>query len=244
MDAVIIAFASGKGGTGKSTAAVHVGGALAALGKRVLLIEVDSALRSVDLIAGMSGQAVYDAGDIFAGRADAERAMVQSPWQENLFVIAAPYEGGSLSGPALAALCDAVRDSFDYILLDVAPGVGAALEAAAPLCHRMVLVLTPDAVSLRDGHLLADRLTGGDIEPCLLLNRVNAELILREDELPDLDEAIDTVGVQLLGVVPESAGIQRAAAAGGALTAKSREQAVFEAVAKRILGEEVPLIIR
>lgn len=244
MDAVIIAFVSGKGGTGKSTAAVHVGAALAELSRRVLLVEVDSALRSVDLIAGLAGQAVYDAGDVFAGRAGPGKAMVQSPAAEGLFLIPAPYEGGILTGRSLRLLCQQVKGDFDFILLDVAPGLGDAFKAAAENAARAVLVLTPDPISLRDGRLVADRMAESDIQLHLLLNRVDTELILREDALPDLDEAIDTVGAQLLGVVPESAAIQRAAAAGTALPLKSREHQVFDAVAKRLLGEEVPLIMR
>lgn len=244
MDAVIIALVSGKGGTGKSTVAVHLGAALAGMGRRVLLVEVDSALRSVDLIAGLSGQAVYDAGDVFAGRAGPDKAMVQSPAAEGLFLIPAPYEGGILTGRALRLLCQQVKEGFDLILLDVAPGLNDAFKAAAENAHRAILVLTADPVCLRDGHLAADRLAALDIPLRLLLNRVDAEFILREDALPDLDEAIDTVGAQLLGVVPESAAIQRAAASGAPLPPKSRERQVFDAVAKRLLGEEVPLIVR
>lgn len=243
MDAVIIAFASGKGGTGKTTAAVHVGGALAALGKKVLLIEVDNALRSVDLIAGFSDAAVYDAGDVFAGRADAEKAIVPSPVYEGLSLITAPYEGGRMTAGGLGRLCAQMQPRFDYILLDVAPGLADAFEAAASLAHRVLLVLTPDPVALRDGRLLADKFAD-DTQLRLLLNRVDADFILKEDSLPDLDEAIDTVGAQLLGVIPESAAIHRASVSGGALPARSRESNVFDAVAKRLLGEEAPLIVR
>ena len=60
MGARVIMVASGKGGTGKSTVAVMTGAALGARGRRVLLVELDSALRSVDYIAGVYGKTVYD----------------------------------------------------------------------------------------------------------------------------------------------------------------------------------------
>ena len=60
MAAQIIMVASGKGGTGKSTVSVLLGSRLAAAGKKVLLIELDSGLRSVDIIAGAAGRTVYD----------------------------------------------------------------------------------------------------------------------------------------------------------------------------------------
>ena len=79
MNAQTIMVCSGKGGTGKSTIAVLVGAHLAALNKKVLLIELDSGLRSVDIIAGVYGKTVYDIEDVLCGRCDGEKAVVQSP---------------------------------------------------------------------------------------------------------------------------------------------------------------------
>ena len=47
MNAQTIMICSGKGGTGKSTVSVLLGAQLGAWGRRVLLIELDSGLRSV-----------------------------------------------------------------------------------------------------------------------------------------------------------------------------------------------------
>ena len=56
MKAKVIMIASGKGGTGKSTVSVLLGGWLGARKKKVLLIELDSGLRSVDIISGVYGK--------------------------------------------------------------------------------------------------------------------------------------------------------------------------------------------
>ena len=60
MNAQTVMICSGKGGTGKSTVAVLLGAQLAARGKKVLLIELDYGLRSVDVISGVYGKTVYD----------------------------------------------------------------------------------------------------------------------------------------------------------------------------------------
>ena len=53
LSAKVIMIASGKGGTGKSTVSVMLGGRLGAHGKKVLRIELDSGLRSVEIISGV-----------------------------------------------------------------------------------------------------------------------------------------------------------------------------------------------
>ena len=64
MNAQCIMVCSGKGGTGKSTVSVLLGACLARLGRKTLLVELDSGLRSVDIIAGVYGRTVYDIEDV------------------------------------------------------------------------------------------------------------------------------------------------------------------------------------
>lgn len=245
MDALVIAFVSGKGGTGKSTTSVLVGGALAALGKSVLLVELDSGLRSVDVIAGVSGQTVFDIEDVLSGRCEPNRAIVQSSVYNGLSVISAPYAGGVITTKGLRVLCNKMRSHFDYILIDTAAGLGAPYQAAVAVANRVVLVLTPDPVALRDGRLITDELdTPGDGAVRLILNRVNPAQISAEGILRDLDEAIDIVGARLLGVIPESPAILKAAVTGTPLPANKLEKKVYDAIAYRITGHDVPLLMR
>lgn len=73
MNAQCIMVCSGKGGTGKSTVSVLLGACLARLSRKVLLIELDSGLRSVDIIAGVYGRTVYDIEDVLCGRCEGAR---------------------------------------------------------------------------------------------------------------------------------------------------------------------------
>lgn len=245
MDAIIIAFASGKGGTGKSAVSVLVGGALAAQGKKVVLIELSHGLRSVDIMAGVSELAVFDLADVLGGHTPPAKAMVASPLYEGLSVMPSAHSGaGVVALDNLRALCSRLRPHFDYILLDVATGFGDEFRLACGVAHRMVMVQTPDPVALRDGRALADQVDAGQTQLRLVLNRVEPKRVLADGLLEDLDEAIDTMGVQLLGVVPESPVLQKAVLGGTALPPKSREAEVFAAIARRILGEDVPLLVR
>lgn len=242
MDAVIIALAAGKGGTGATTAATFLGAALAGLGRQVALVELSDGQRSVDIIAGVSGQTVFDLDDVLSGRSAPGKALAQSPHASGLHVISAPYAGGVIETERVRLLCTRLRPHFDYVLLDTKAGLGPAFEAARLACHRMVLLATPDPVSLRDTRLLADRFARKDAQMRLILGRVDRARVQQDAQLDDLDEAIDLVGVQLLGVIPESAAIARCASAGLSLKKNSEEEKVFSAIARRIAGEDAPLV--
>ena len=58
-----------------------------------------------------------------------------------------------------------------------------------------------------------------------------------------MDEVIDGVGSQLIGVVPEDGGVQLAAAAGMPVGCESGMVKVCGAIVRRMAGEYVPLLV-
>lgn len=240
----MLMVASGKGGTGKSTLSVYLGARLAAQGKRVLLVELDSGLRSVDIIAGVCGRTVYDIEDIFSGRCDPDKAVVESPLFPGLSVISAPYSGGEIRPQALRVLANRMSSCFDYLLLDTAAGLGDAFKAACAAATMGLVVITPDPVTMRDGRIVADELFAAGLPSVrLIINKVMVGTFAR-NPVRDLDECIDTVGAQLIGVVPYSEELAAAAAAGTAPNPRLTAFAAVDHIARRILGEEVPLAVR
>lgn len=74
-----IVITSGKGGTGKTSITGGVASCLAALGHRVLCIDMDIGLRNLDLTLGLSDRALMDFTDVLCGRCTLERAAVPTP---------------------------------------------------------------------------------------------------------------------------------------------------------------------
>ena len=229
MNAQCIMVCSGKGGTGKSTVSVLLGACLARLGRKTLLVELDSGLRSVDIIAGVYGRTVYDIEDVLCGRCEGAKAVVPSPLYPGLSVISAPYEGGAVEAAPLGRLLTAMRPYFDFILLDTAAGMGAPFTAASTVADKALLVLTPDPVALPQSAVR------------LVMNRVRRESFGKNAAVADLDECIDTVGVQLLAVIPESRVLQLAGANGTVPPAADPAVVAGQAMAKRLCGQRVPL---
>ena len=243
MAVKIIMVASGKGGTGKSTVSVFLGSAFAESGKRVLLVELDSGLRSIDIIAGVCGKTIYDIQDVLSGNCDPNKAIVQSSLYQNLWLISAPYEGGCITEDALRVFCDKMRTHFDIIILDTAAGLGAPLQSAQKVCTQALLVITPDPVTIRDGRIVTDYLfNNGTKDLRLIINKVKTEKH-NKNAVKNLDECIDTVCAQLIGVIPESLELQVAAANGERLGSNCQVNKIFQNISTRINGGDIPLEI-
>lgn len=233
----IIAVVSGKGGTGKSTAAAALSCALAELGRRVIAVDADADLRNLDLCLGLSDAAVWDYGDVLEGRTTADAARIPSPQYPGLSLLAAPLE--PVEG--LPALLDSLRSACDYCIVDHAGGIRSCLHEAAA-ADRALVVSGTDACSHRDASRLAQLLREqGMADVRLLVNRVSRSYL--RSSRSTLDDTIDRVGLRLIGYVPEDRRVALSLAAGVPLLTQARSPAAaaFRRIAKRIDGQKVPV---
>ena len=129
---------------------------------------------------------------------------------------------------------------FDYVLIDSPAGLGTGSRLAACGADRAVVVTVSDPSSLRDAQRVVaelDRLeTIG-----LVVNRVRPRLLRQMGQT--IDDAMDTAGLPLLGLVPEDSRVQLAAAAGrpvAQLTDRGAARA-YANIARRLDGQQVPL---
>lgn len=91
---------------------------------------------------------------------------------------------------------------------------------------------------------MADRvLSGGRPQSAvrLVMNRVTRESFGKRAAVFDLDECIDTVGAQLLAVIPESRVLQLAGAQGTVPPPSDPAVVAGQAMARRLCGQRVPL---
>ena len=234
----VILVASGKGGTGKSTTTAALACALAELGRRVVCIDADAELRNLDLCLGLSDSAVMDYGDVLAGRCSLTDAMTSSREFSTLFLLAAPIEP-----PAEGAevLLPALKKDFDYCLLDCPGGLTTAAQWA-PMADLALVVAATDPCSQRDAARAAQVLSEhGLTRARLIINRVSRRFL--RSTAATLDDTIDSVGLQLIGYVPEDQNVSLALAQGKPLLTLSIRgaAAAFRRIAKRLDGQSVPL---
>ena len=145
-----IVITSGKGGTGKTSITGGVASCLAALGHRVLCIDMDIGLRNLDLTLGLSDRALMDFTDVLCGRCTLERAAVPHPVIQGLFLLTAPVTlpEAPLSEAAMKELIHRAREGYDYILMDSPAGLGEGFRLACCAADRAVVVSTTDEANV------------------------------------------------------------------------------------------------
>ncbi len=154
----VIVVASGKGGTGKTTAVGAISSCLGALGHTTLCIDCDMGLRNLDLTLGMSDFTVSDLSHVLGGSAALDEVAAPHPEIENLWFLSAPAVPFSGNYGDMKALTDEARERFDFCMLDAPAGLGSGFSLAAAGADMAVIVTTGDLSSLRDGQAAAAKL--------------------------------------------------------------------------------------
>lgn len=232
---------SGKGGVGKSTLTVGLARALCRRGKKVLLIDGDIGLRSLDLLLQVGVQAVFSWLDVCENRCDAESAVLKGDANTPALLTAPASLPADFTAERFKGLLAQYENKYDFIFIDAPAGLGGMAAIAAPACERTFVVAVPDAVSIRAAGTAAnDVLTNGGKENLrLLINRFDKKEMQKSRDL-DVDDIIERTSVRLLGILPEDKSL-RQMAAGAPMSRKARD--AFLRVADRICGREVPLKI-
>lgn len=239
-----IMITSGKGGTGKTTLTAGVSSCLAAIGHRVLCVDMDIGLRNLDISLGMSDCVVMDFSDVVEGRCSLERAAAPHPVIEGLYLLTAPMHlpAGRITPAQITEFLAQAKQAYDYVLIDSPAGIGSGFQLALAGADRVIVVTTNDPSALRDAQRTVTEVSQSQSNIHLVMNRIQPKLMKRLHTT--IDDAMDTAGLPLLGVVPEDPQVSLALGAGKPLVLASRKDAAVAClnIARRIDGERIPLM--
>jgi septum site-determining protein MinD len=252
--AEIIVVTSGKGGVGKTTTSASIACGLARRGKRVVVIDFDIGLRNLDLIMGCERRVVYDFVNVIQGDCSLKQALIKDKRIETLYVLAASQtrDKEALTSEGVQRVLDELaNDGFEYIICDSPAGIEKGAHLAMYFADRAVVVVNPEISSVRDSDrilgLLASKTSraekgNGGVKEHLLLTRYNPRRVA-SGEMLSVDDVQEILGLDVIGVVPESPDVLSASNAGLPVILNDDSDAshAYEDAVARLLGETVPL---
>ncbi len=241
----VIVITSGKGGVGKTTTSANVGTGLAVLGKKTVLIDTDIGLRNLDVVMGLENRIVYNLVDVVEGNCRMKQALIRDKRYPNLYLLpsAQTRDKSAVSPEQMKKLVDDLRDEFDYILLDCPAGIERGFQNAIAGAERALVVTTPEVSAIRDGDRSIGLLEAADMGMIdLIVNRIRMDMVRRGDMM-SMDDVMDILAVNVIGVVPDDESIVISTNQGEPLVGMgSMAGQAYLNICRRLMGDEIPFL--
>lgn len=242
----VIVITSGKGGVGKTTTTANLGTGFALLGKKVVLVDADIGLRNLDVVMGLENRIVYDLVDVVEGNCRLKQALIRDKRYESLYLLPAAQtrDKNAVNPEQMQELCSELVQEFDYVIIDCPAGIEQGFKNAIAGASQAIIVTTPEVSAVRD----ADRIIGlleseGKHDPKLIINRIRPSMVKKGDMM-DIDDIIDILAIDLLGIIPEDEYIIISTNRGEPAVANpvSAASTAYKNIVRRLTGENVPFM--
>ena len=244
---ISIVVTSGKGGVGKTTTSANISTALAAEGKKVVVVDGDTGLRNLDVLMGLENRIVYTIIDVIEGRCRTKQALIKDKRFPNLCLLptAQVKDKDDISTQQMLKLVAELKEEFDYVVIDCPAGIEQGFKNAIAGANRAIVVTTAEISSIRDADSIIGLLEASEINnPELVINRIRPNMV-RKGEMMDVDDIVDLLSIDLIGVVPDDEYIITQTNKGEPViqNKKAPSGKAYIEIAKRVLGEKIEITI-
>jgi len=240
-----IVVTSGKGGVGKTTSSANLGTALALHGKKVCMVDTDIGLRNLDVVMGLENRIIYDLIDVAQGRCRLPQALVKDKRFDELYMLPAAQtkDKHDITPEQVKDIVLELKKDFDFVIIDCPAGIEQGFRNAVAGADRAIVVTTPENAAVRDADRIIGLLEQAQIPARLIINRIRPNMMKSGDML-DIDEICSVLAIDLLGIVPDDEKVIKAANSGEptVMDPSSRAAIAYRNIARRILGDKVPLM--
>jgi len=240
-----IVITSGKGGVGKTTSTANIGTALALMDKKVCLIDTDIGLRNLDVVMGLENRIIFDIVDVIEERCKLSQALIKDKRFDTLSLLPAAQTSDktSVTEEGMIKIIAELKQEYDYIIIDCPAGIEQGFQSAVAGADKAVVVTTPEQSSVRDADRIIGLLENENMErPRLVINRIRNNMMKSGDML-DIDDIVQLLSIDLIGIVLDDDQVISASNHGKPVVVhpNSKASIAYRNIARRILGETVPL---
>jgi septum site-determining protein MinD len=212
----------------------------------VVCIDGDIGLRNLDVVLGLENRIVYDIVDVIEGRCRLKQAMIRDKRLPDLHLIPAAQtrDKNAVSPSDMVRLCDDLREEADWILIDCPAGIERGFRNAIAPADLVLVVTNPEVSAVRDADRIIGLVESEEKGPArLIINRLNPTLVHKGDMLT-MEDVIELLAIELIGIVPEDENVVISTNRGQpvAFDGKGRAGQAYQNIARRLLGEEVPIM--
>ena len=208
-EAVVIAFASGKGGTGKSFLTTNLAIGLHLRGLRVAVVDCDFGLANAHLLFGINPR--YSMQHLLGGQRTIHEVVAATPFGPSLVAggsgISSLAELGAKHMQMLARALSQLADRFDVLLIDCAAGLAPQSMITVLAAQHVVMVTNPEIAALTDAYAVIKCLSRQIERPSvqLVVNRVTTAPLGRAtfERLSVVSCRFAGLPIHYLGAVPE-----------------------------------------
>ncbi len=241
-----IVITSGKGGVGKTTTSANVGTSLALMGKKVCLVDTDIGLRNLDVVMGLENRIIYDLIDVIEGRCKLRQALIKDKRFDCLYLLPAAQtkDKSAIEPEQMKNIVEELKQEYDYVIIDCPAGIEQGFKNAVAGADKAIVITTPEVPAVRDADRIIGLLEQESIEsPKLVVNRIRGQM-MKDGEMLDVDEIMSILAIDLLGIVVDDEDVIKQSNKGEpvALLSSSKASIAYRNIARRILGETVPLM--
>ena len=243
----VIVVTSGKGGVGKTTTTANLGSALALKGKKVALVDTDIGLRNLDVVMGLENRIVYDIVDVVEEKCKLKQALIKDKRFNELYLLPAAQtrDKSAVNEEQMKELTEKLKEEFDYIIIDCPAGIEQGFKNAIAGANRAIVVTTAEISAIRDADRIVGLLEASEIKnPELVVNRLRPAMV-RKGEMMDVEDIVDLLSIDLIGVVPDDEYIITQTNKGEPVVSnhKAPSGKAYIEIARRILGENIEVTI-
>lgn len=234
----LITVTSGKGGVGKTTAAINLGAALNSFGKEVVVVDANLTTPNIGLHLGAPIVPI-SLNHVLLGKAKIQDAIYEH--ESGTKIIPSSLSVNELrriNHKKLKEVGKKLRKMADIVIYDSAAGLGEEAIAAIESADELVIVTNPEIPAVTDA-LKTSKLIEQLGKPVrgVIIARVKSR---SKTQMPIANVA-EMLELPILGVIPEDERIQQSLVMKDALIhafPKSKPSLAYKKIAAKLIGEK------